>query len=152
VKKLICLCGLPRSGKTTHAVSLGHPIVCPDAVRLAIHGQPYVQAAESFVWATARAMVKALFLAGHETVVFDATNVTRKRRADNKPYFPQNDPPEARVEWEVEYHVIDTTVEVCLSRARACGRPDLMPIIGRMARDFEAVGPDEGRVVVVAGS
>lgn len=79
-KALICLVGLPRSGKSTWAKSQAWPIVNPDAVRLAIHGQRFITEAEPFVWATVRAMVKALFLAGHNIVILDATNTTRKRR------------------------------------------------------------------------
>jgi len=31
MNRLILMVGLPRSGKTTAARRLGHPIVCPDA-------------------------------------------------------------------------------------------------------------------------
>src|SRR4051812_20443404 len=100
-KTLHILCGLPRSGKTTLANSLsrerGWPVVCPDAVRLALHGQRFVPEAEAFVWAIAKVMVRALFLAGHDDVVLDATNGTRKRRGEWK------DPA-----WRREYYVLDT--------------------------------------------
>ena len=72
--------GLPRSGKSTWAVSQTFPIVNPDSIRLALHGQPFIGSAEPFVWAIAKCMVEALFIAGHRNVILDATNTTRQRR------------------------------------------------------------------------
>ena len=83
-KTLIAMVGLPRSGKSTWAKKAGHPIVSPDAIRLALHGQRFISEAEPFVWAIAKAMVRALFLAGHSAVILDATNNTRKRRDEWK--------------------------------------------------------------------
>ena len=80
MNELIMTVGLPRSGKTTHAKGLGHPIVNPDSIRLALHGKPFIGLAEPFVWAIAKTMVRALFLAGHDTVILDATNTTIARR------------------------------------------------------------------------
>lgn len=76
--------GLPQSGKSTWAKAQGYPIVNPDSIRLAIHGQPFIKEAEPFVWATAKYMVRSLFLAGHDVVILDATNITRKRRDEWK--------------------------------------------------------------------
>ena len=86
MKTPVMMVGLPRSGKTTRADECypGAPKVNPDAIRLALHGQPYVASAEPFVWAIARTMVKALFLAGHDVVVLDACNNTRARRDEWK--------------------------------------------------------------------
>ncbi len=41
-KTLIGMVGLPYSGKSTAARELGFPIVCPDAIRLALHGQRFI--------------------------------------------------------------------------------------------------------------
>jgi predicted kinase len=73
-KTLIMTVGLPRSGKSTWAIAQGHPVVCPDAIRLALHGQPFIATAEPVVWATAKLMVASLFEAGHGVVILDATN------------------------------------------------------------------------------
>lgn len=74
--------GLPRSGKSTwlHRNNDFHPVVCPDAIRFALHGERFIGVAEQFVWAIATVMVRALFGAGHSDVYVDATNTTRKRR------------------------------------------------------------------------
>src|SRR5690606_41614342 len=79
---LIATVGLPYAGKTSWAMLQGHPIVCPDAIRLALHGERYLPAAERMVWVLAHYMVRALFEAGHHTVILDATNTTEERREE----------------------------------------------------------------------
>lgn len=119
------LVGLPRSGKSTWAAAEGLPTVCPDAIRLALHGQTYIQEAEPHVWAIARTMVRALFLAGHDRVVLDACNNTMKRR--NEWRSPH---------WRRVFHYIVPDVEECIRRAQ---RKDLFPTIRRMADRHEPV-------------
>ncbi len=49
---LAIMCGLPRSGKTILAKRLeceGWVRVCPDDIRMALHGQAFVKEAESSV-------------------------------------------------------------------------------------------------------
>ncbi len=135
MRKLIATIGLPRSGKTTWAREQGHPIVSPDAIRLALHGEPFIGLAELFVWAIAKCMVRALFEAGHETVILDATNVTEKRRFE---WVHGN-------EHQTEWHVVDTPKSVCLERAAAIGREDLFPVIERMADSWDLPGVDVNR-------
>ncbi len=125
---LIMMVGLPRSGKSTRAKELGFPIVNPDSIRLALHGQPFVQSAEPLVWATAHLMVDSLFLAGHETVILDACNVTWRRRNEWK-----------SEQYQRVYEVIETDIAVCHDRAAACGQDYLHKVIDRMARDWESV-------------
>lgn len=132
-KVLICLVGLPRSGKSTWARSQRYyPIVNPDSVRLAIHGQRYIAEAEPFVWATVKAMVKALFLAGHSCVILDATNTTRKRRDEWQ-----------SSQWRTCFKAVGTSKEVCIERAIAEGDSEIIPVIERMAEQFETLGEDE---------
>lgn len=123
---LIATVGLPRSGKTTWAQQIGYPVVNPDAIRLALHGQRFAQAAEPWVWLLARTMVRALFLAGHRYVVLDATNATEKRREEWR------DP-----EWTLRFKVFDTPAEVCIQRAQDGDRADLVPVIERMAASYQ---------------
>src|SRR5262245_596941 len=130
--KLICLVGLPYSGKTTWARSQSLPIVCPDAIRLALHGQRFVFEAEPFVWAIAKAMVRSLFHAGHDVVILDATNNTRKRRDEWR-----------SKEWDTVFKVISTPADVCTARAFDERNEEIISVIERMAAEHEALGEDE---------
>ena len=125
---LILTVGLPHSGKSTWAIQQGFPIVNPDSIRLALHGQAYIQEAEGFVWQIAYLMARALFIAGHETVIIDATNISEKRRNQWAGRFPN-----ARVVLEK----FNTSKEECIERAKKNNRPDLIPIIEKMAANIE---------------
>jgi predicted kinase len=130
MSKLILTVGLPRSGKTTWARQQGHPIVNPDSIRLALHGQRFYGPAEPFVWAAAYMMVDALFRAGHDTVVVDATNVSAKRRDEWLRRYP-----------DAEFKLIDTSPQICLERAAAEGDKYIAPVIERMAAEWDLPRP-----------
>jgi len=125
---LILTVGLPRSGKSTWATGRALPIVNPDSIRLALHGKAFIGLAEPFVWAIAKVMVRALFLAGHKTIILDATNATQKRRDEWK-----------SSQWTREYRVFDTPKAECINRAIADNREDLVPVIERMAEQYEPI-------------
>ncbi len=129
---LICTVGLPYSGKTYWAKQRGLPIVSPDAIRLALHAQRFEKRAEPMVWSIAEIMVRALFLAGNDRVILDATNNTRKRRERWK-----------SDEWSTEYFVIGTSKEVCLRRAEEADDPVIPDVIERMAQEHEPIQEDE---------
>ncbi len=129
---LVCTVGLPRSGKTTWARKQRAPIVCPDAIRLALHGQRFVALAEPFVWAIAKVMVRSLFRAGHQVVVLDACNVSRNRRGE------WLDP-----EWRTRFALIGTPPVVCVRRADETNDTVIVPVIKRMAEEWEDLGEDE---------
>ncbi len=133
-KVLILTVGLPRSGKSTWSRKQGHPVVCPDAIRLAMHGRPFVPSAERLVWASAHLMVESLFLAGHPVVILDATNVTRKRRDEWR-----------STAYSLCFHHVDTPLETCLQRADVVNFP--RGVVERMAREFEPLGADEAAFV-----
>lgn len=140
-KQLIATVGLPRSGKSTwskaHALLQGWPIVNPDSIRLALYGQRYFSGGERHVWAIADTMVKALFNAGHQTVVLDATNTTRMQRDQWK-----------REEWDTYFHLVPTEPDVCIQRALNDGMPDLVKVIEQMADGFQPLEEDENRIKV----
>lgn len=124
--------GLPRSGKTTWAKQTGWPVVNPDSIRLALHGQAFVPEAEAMVWVIAQYMVKALFLAGHRDVVLDATNFTKARRAQW-----------VTDKWNNTYNIFTAPMSLCLMRAD--GNIELQNVIQRMGGQFEAVDQDDFR-------
>jgi len=118
---LILTVGLPRSGKSTWAKRIGLPIVNRDAIRLALHGQPFILEAESMVTAIEDYMVKSLFLAGHETIIVDATHLNMKyiERWQNK-------------EWDVKFKVFSVSKAECIQRAIHDDKEYLIPIIEEM--------------------
>ena len=127
-KLLICTVGLPRSGKSTWARQQGVPVVNPDSIRLSMHGQRFQPLAEPLVWATAKIMVRALFIAGHNVVIVDATNTTKRRRDE------WLDP-----DWTVNFQYIDTPSQKCIDRALAAGDVEIVPIIAKMAAQWEPI-------------
>lgn len=135
---LIVTCGLPRAGKSTWARQQEYPIVCPDSIRLALHGQSFYGPAETVVWAMTDTFVRALFLAGHDTVIVSETSNTRKRRD-----------PWQRIDLGDGYHVnvrfkyFDTDKDTCIQRAKDSGTEYLIPVIERMAKNFEPLEDDE---------
>ena len=122
-KRLICMVGLPYSGKSTKAKQLGYPIVNPDSIRVALHGHKFIQEAEPYVWAIAKTMVRSLFLSGHDTVILDATNTTENRR---KEWLSK--------EWTTYFECVKTTVHKCIERAVMIGDDGMIPIINSMAK------------------
>lgn len=138
---LICMMGLPRSGKTTIVKQLSKqwhaPVVRRDDIRLALHGQRYQSKAEPFVKAISDVMIRSLFLSGHEVVICDETNYSRAARD----YHKSND-------WRTVFYEVPTSPEVCKERAVATGQPDLIPVIDQMWERREPLGEDEERYAV----
>jgi predicted kinase len=132
MKLLYLTVGLPYSGKSTWARESDLPIVSPDAIRVALHGQRFISSAEPVVWATARLMVAALFEAGHDLVVLDATNTTRQRRAEWR------DP-----RWVRVFVELAAPPDLCIQRAEARDDTQIIPVIKRMAEAFEPPSQDE---------
>ena len=140
---LICTVGLPRSGKSTWAREQGLPIVSPDAIRLACHARAYFAPFEHWTWAIAYTMVEALFQAGHETVIFDATNTTRKRRDALRLQGDTFGEHPDMLGWQCQFIHFDTPAELCEERARSTGDEALIDVINRMADQFEPFQPEE---------
>jgi predicted kinase len=86
------------------------------------------------VWAIARYMVKALFLAGHAIVILDATNVTRHRRSE----WLSKD-------WVCSYKVFDAPCDVCIARP---GGKELSDVILRMSKQWEDLTDAEQRRLI----
>jgi predicted kinase len=132
MNELILTVGLPRSGKSTWARQQNLPMVNPDSIRLALYGQAFIIDAEDMVWTIAKYMVKSLFLAGHETVILDATNTTEKRRD-----FWVSE------KWLCKYKLFDTNEEECIKRARESNQLALIPVIQNMNNKFEILTVEE---------
>jgi len=132
MRTLVCTVGLPRAGKSTwinkYRTRHGWPIVEPDAIRRAVHGAAFNKRAEPTVWSTARIMVRSLFEAGHEVVVFDSTMINKDRRD----IFKYED-------FEVCFKEFHTPKEVCIERAHETDQDYLVPVIERMAKNRDPI-------------
>lgn len=131
---LIMTHGLPRSGKSTWAQSQTWPIVDPDGIRLAMTGQRWWGPIEHEVWATARTMVRALFWAGHNSVILDSTCYSRRQR---DMFLPSEDVP-----WLRFYKPFDTPKSVCCERAMET-YPALVDVINWIDDKWEPIQPEE---------
>ena len=120
--------GLPRSGKSSWAREQKTPIVNPDSIRLALHGKAFIKEREDEVWAIAYLMTRALLLAGHMEIIIDATSVTQRSRDAWAKEFP---------ECIIKLMWFDTSKEECIKRARGGKRAYLIPVIERMASQWE---------------
>lgn len=133
---MIAMLGLPRSGKSTRAkelsLALSAPIVCPDDVRLTLHGQAFYPSAEPMVWGVVNTMISTLFRTGHQYIIVDACNRRRKYRDELRYCLPAGA--------EIRFEAMRVSKDICLSRTDA---PGLREVIERMAQGWEAPGEDE---------
>jgi|WetSurMetagenome_2_1015567.scaffolds.fasta_scaffold03042_10 predicted kinase len=132
--QLILMVGLPRSGKSSWANQQGIPIVDLDAIRLAKTGQRWWGPIEHEISATARTMVRALFVAGHKTVILDSCNLLYEQRE----YFKCS----PDIVWDRLAKIIDTPASVCKDRA-ATTYPDLVPVIDWFDTNKQAIAESE---------
>lgn len=147
--KLYFLIGLPRSGKSTIAKEwqkyeidiLNHKIyytgrtyplddnprivVNADAIRLALHGQPFIAEAEKTVHAIKEIMIKAYLLMGYDVLV-DGTH-TKIEHIDDLLYIRK----------DAEYLLIDTNINICKQRATDTNQEYLFKPIERMAANLQ---------------
>ncbi len=108
-KTLVQMVGISGSGKSTFARKLSDIVkgivVCPDNIRLALHGLDYCPTAEPMIWAIADNMVKTFFI-DHDVIVLDATGVrTTYRDVWAKP-------------WKRVIVYMDTPLNICLKRQK----------------------------------
>lgn len=141
MKTLIVTVGLPRSGKSTWAREYskkhGIPHVSSDSVRMAFYGHPFIREAEPWVWPQIRVMVKALFIAGHDTVIIDSTCTAKRDREwwrDNM--------------WEIKFKPFTTSPEICLARAKkdeeaGINPPGLVLVLQQKLSTYETLTEEE---------
>ena len=137
---LAITCGLPRSGKTTHAKTYyGSVRVCPDDVRQGLHGEAFIPQAESVVWAITEVMVRALLI-GAQDVIVDATNITKAQRAKWVAMAKE-------FSLRLIIYMIDTPLNACEERNVGEGAVPAH-VLTRMAQQFEPPTEDEGTIIV----
>ena len=93
-----------------------------DAIRMSVHGQPYISQAEDVVTLIEDKMVRSLFIAGHDTVIVDATHMSEERINRWR-----------SAAWELSFAVFPAGKGECIDRAIASDRRYLIDVIKRMA-------------------
>lgn len=148
MSKLIMMVGLPASGKTTLAEKLAEKenavIVSSDAMREELFGDVDNQDNNTRLFEEVGKRIKTL-LGKDETVVFDATNINRKRRI----HFINN---EIKADEKVVYYM-NTSLSWCLQRDSRRERHVGAGIIDKMYRNMHIPTKSEGwdEVVFVEG-
>lgn len=140
IPKLIILCGIPGSCKSTYAkeyiekhTNTIH--LSSDSIRAELWGDESIQGnpAEVFALMQKRAICA---LNNGKNVVYDATNMTRKDRASIIAVCPKFA--------KIECHIIWAPIEVCIERDAMRDRIVGKEVIDRMLKRFQAPYYDEG--------
>jgi len=133
MKRAIVMVGLPRSGKSTRAKEIhketGYPIVSGDCVRLALHGERFLEPAEVIIHPLVLLMARAILL-NHDGVIIDECNVTQARR--DRWIYGLHD-------CRIIFDVVNTSMEVCIQRASNEQDKQLVPVIKRMNSSYQPI-------------
>ena len=127
MQKMICMVGLPKSGKSTYVDSFlknTYQIICADDIRLAL-GSAFNVGTEPFVWAIHNAMIEAYMFRRFD-ICLDSTN-TKEERLDKYHFLAK------KYDYDFKLIVMDTPKNVCLSR---CDNNVLRNVIERMNLQF----------------
>lgn len=143
--KLIILCGLPGSGKSYYAAQLWRRentfdeptavVHSSDAIRKELFGDAGSQENNALVFETMHKRVKDDLRAG-KTVIYDATNITRKSRRGIINMTTKDDIVECHIVWAP----VDTCIERDAKRERHVGRE----VIDKMIRRWQSPHKSEG--------
>ena len=144
--KLIILCGLPGSGKSSYAENYKavDDAICKDftvihssdAIRQELFGDAGSQEDNAKVFELMRKRTREDLKAG-KTVIYDATNVTRKaRKSAIACAHPTND--------TVECHIVWAEPEECIRRDSLRARKVGPAVIDKMLRRWQSPWKDEG--------
>ena len=142
-KELFMLVGLPRSGKTTWRKKFisdfggDKPVVVSaDDIRYLVYGQRFFSSGEPIVWALRGLMLRYLMQQGKPIVIDETNTIKRNREAIIKIA--------KEFGYTIEAVVLPTTREECIDRAKALNDEYILPIIDRMAEQYEPISTDEG--------
>ena len=137
---LILLVGLPGAGKTTYAKKYvadndNTMHLSSDLIRQELWGDEAIQGDNNKVFSLMHDMTITALNHG-KSVVYDATNITRKDRA----FIISKCPKFAKIEAHIVWAPIETCIERDAARERTVGKD----VIDRMLKRFHAPYYDEG--------
>lgn len=133
---LYMLVGLPASGKSTIAKHYTTNVVSSDAVRAQLYGDEAIQGKACDVFSVVYHEI-ANYLAQGKDVALDATNLTKRDRAEGIRLAHQ-------YHQQVTAVVCPTPIDVCLTRNAQRNRTVPEFVIERMARRYQEPSPKEG--------
>jgi putative nucleotidyltransferase with HDIG domain len=143
--KLIILCGLPGSGKSYYAEQLWSTcsfledvdivIHSSDAIRKELFGDAGSQENNTLVFETMHKRVREDLKAG-KTVIYDATNITRKSRRGVINLASKDD--------TVECHIVWAPIQTCIKRDAERERHVGNEVIDKMVRRWQSPHKSEG--------
>lgn len=139
MQTLKMMIGLPRCGKSTWVQKhkTNEVVISADDMRYLVYNQRYWGEGESLMWSIRGMFLKYLMQQGVD-IIIDETNTTAERR---KPIL--------KLAKQYGYKVIGCVVEgswvdECVKRAEETGQADLIPIIHKMAEQWEGPLFEEG--------
>ena len=138
--KLVLLVGIPGSGKTTYSEKYikEHPgavHLSSDKIRAELCGNEATQGDNNEVFSLMQSRAIEALNNG-QSVVYDATNITRKDRS----YIITLCPKFAKIECHIIWAPIETCIERDVARDRTVGKE----VVDRMLKRFQAPYSDEG--------
>lgn len=138
--KLIILCGIPGSGKTTYATKYisehsNTVHLNSDNIRKELWGDEATQGDNSLIFSRMQNRAIDGLNFGYN-VIYDATNMTRKDRAGIIAVCPKF----AKIDCHIIWAPIETCIERDVERKRTVGKE----VIDRMLKRFQAPYYDEG--------
>ena len=137
--KLIMLVGIPGSGKTTYAqnyIKENNAVhLSSDSIRKELYGDEATQGDPGMVFSIMQSRAVNALRVG-QSVVYDATNITRKDRS----YIISLCPNFAHI----EAHIIWAPIETCIERDDARERTVGKQVIDKMLKRFQPPFFDEG--------
>jgi len=139
MSKITLMCGLPRSGKSTWIKNnkTNEVVVSADDIRYLVYNQQFWGDGEPLMWSIRGMMLKYLMQQGVD-IIIDETNTMSERRQ-----------PIIKMAKKYGYYIIGNTIEgiwvdTCIARAKEINQDYLIPVIERMAAQFELPKIDEG--------
>jgi predicted kinase len=136
-ERIVLFVGLPGSGKSTYAATLGVPILSSDAIRLLLADDERDQTIHGRVFATLRYLLVQRLAIKRPVTYIDATHLTR---AEREPYLRIGREHGA----EVEAIFFDVPIEICRERNRSRARQVPDEALNAMAAKLEPPAYEEG--------
>lgn len=138
--RLILLCGIPGSGKSTYAkeyiVQNSNTVhLSSDSIRAELYGDESIQGDPAEVFSLMQKRAVEALNNGND-VLYDATNITRKDRASIISICPKFA--------NIEAHIIWAPIEVCIERDSKRERTVGKEVVDRILKRFQAPYFDEG--------